>query len=195
MAISKMKLLSPTNYGADGAHTVTIGTRSSLVLAFDDVEDTQLAAAATAAELLAPFSYTGSFFRWIKRGAGCNRIRLSARYLRAQSASANPVVQVFGVIPVPNATSGAAPNEPLDGIFPNDGTWRAIRLTEADDVANGITLDPNSSSSDMNDATYAWTLESPEIDLQDCHYFGVLPHTRATMSSNSPVSIWARGLA
>lgn len=153
-------------------------------------------AAASAAELLAPFSYsTAGASRWVRRGAGIVRAYFYARMVASATVTTDPVIRIYGAIPVTDAVADAAMKTPLTGAIPNDGTWRAIRLDNADWNTAGLTLDLISSGAGLNnDATYAYSDETDEIDLQDCWYYTALVETAANVNTGT-VPIFARELA
>ena len=186
-----------TNTGAAGVHGYhqTVGGFGSIVQVVTDAE----VSAASAAELLAPFSYaTAGASRWIKRGVGISRAYFYARMDATATYTTSPVIRVFGAFPVTEAVASTDDVTPVTSSIANDGTWKAVRLDVADFNAAGLTLTLVASGSTLNnDATYAYSDETSEIDLQDCRYFLVLIETAAVIGAGSgavsdAVPIYAR---
>lgn len=174
----------------DGIMVQPIGARSVAQLVCAEAET-----AASAAELLAPFSYaTAGKSRWNRKGSGITRAFIYARYTAAGVVTTDPVIRIYGAIPTNDTT--AALEETTSGVkssIPNDGTWKGVRLDNSDWNAAGLTLDLVTSGAGCNnDATYAYSDETVVIDLQDSWYWTVLVETAGSVTGADPLTLWGR---
>lgn len=186
MAIGTTKRVNASSPGGQAFQAV--GSRSAIVQVVSNAEST----AASAPELLAPFSFAGSNAQWCRRGENITRGYFYCRFTASATVTTDPIIRIYGAIPL---DPEAADADNITGAIPNDGTWRAIRLDNADWNAAGLTLDLVTSGSTLNnDATYAYSDETVEIDFQDCWYFIALCSTAANTSTGD-VEIFARCLA
>lgn len=180
----------------EGKAVQSIGGYSTCRLVCANAEAT----AATATELLNPFSYsTASASRWVRRGANSTRAYFYARMDATATFTTSPIVQIYGALPADDATADAAFLRPLTSSIPNDGTWKAVRLDNTSWTAAGVTLTLAAAATATQniDGSFIYSAETSEIDLQDCWYFTALIQTAGNVSNpgSVPLTVWARLLA
>lgn len=180
----------------EGKAVQSIGGLSTCRLVCANAEAT----AATATELLYPFSYaTATASRWIRRGANSTRAYFYARMDVAATYTTSPVIRVFGAIPTSDSVANAALLAPLSSSVPTNGDWKAVRLDSSSWTAAGttLTLAAAATATQNIDAAFLYSAETLEIDLQDCWYFTVLIETAGNVSNpgSVPLTVWARLLA
>lgn len=189
MAIGAYKKANTQSVAQGGGIVQPVGAQLGCIV---QVQSDMEATAATATELLAPFGFAGSGAQWIIRGPGIARAYFYARMLVGGTVVTDPIIRIYGAFPLNDSSVRPEAN---NSAVPNDGTWRAARLDNADWNAAGLTLDLVTSGATLNqDATYAYSDETDVIDLQDCYAFIALCETAANVTS-STVELYARCIA